>query len=265
MPETLQGSSLALRSTRTVRTLRGIYTVYTYEGTRSACESAVAGFSYDQEWEIDDSNAPLVQLSIRTPDDAAGAWVGTTTWNDTYVWEILGNDIQKDIYSHPDVVELSEDEIAKVKNWFKKDEPAMLPEVTSLTAKQLFDLVLKGTTHYLDTQYVARVTRTVGSRFAQDLADTNILRIYTTAQLITEAAVAGTPIPSRLQYKINAIPVRIVTPQSINDNEWGGLNAYYWGWLKKPSTETQRSEGKVQITTEYCLDLWTDSIYPVAT
>lgn len=269
MSATLQGINLALRSTRTVRTLKGIYTVYTYEGTKAACEAAVSGLSYDQEWEIDDSQAPLTILSIRTPDDAAGAWVGTTAFNDTYQWEILANDVQKDLYQHPEVLALGWDWIAALREWFKNPEYGKCPFTDATdpipdVARRVYSLLMRESTHYLDTEYVARLTRTVGSRYAVNTADTNILALYTTAQMINEAGVNGTPIPSRLQFKINAIPSKSVTSPPI-DSVCALPLTYLWSWLKKPSTEIQRTDGKIQITTEWWLDLWCNNLYPIAT
>src|SRR5690606_6075756 len=108
---------------------------------------------------------------------------------------------------------------------------------------------------YASYNYVLRHTTNVSNRWNVNIADINVNRLYTTAQLLSEAQNAGLwnyPLPPRLAYKINAIAVPTVQ------------SGYLWSWLKSASSEASAANNRVNIVTEYALDQWSTDLYQTA-
>jgi hypothetical protein len=144
------------------------------------------------------------------------------------------------------------DELDSVTQAFADVEAEYLDDLT-----ELFTLLMRGTEAYQAYQYSLKLTQTKGSRWGASIADVNVLHIYTTDQLIVEAASNDTPINGRMQFKMAAIPEEYAM-------QTGGaiLTGYKWGWLKSPSSENYLSGVKIQIETEWTLELWSTFVYP---
>lgn len=236
------GSIVELRSVRTEKDpTRGLFVIRVWEGTRDAINGIVSTLSSDQTYTIDDSDSPLYRLTVRTPDD------DTLTSSSEVVntWELLGNDIQKDLYEHPKSLAVTESDLRKIRDAIAN--PGDTPPTLTGDADTLYKLLLKGTNAYVVSQYVLRKTQTVSSRFQTLVAFANIEKIHTTAQVISAEAV-----PSTLIFSISQIPI----PAS--------QTGYQWGWLKKTPTVSQLGT-KFQITQEYWLEQWSTYIYDLAT
>jgi len=167
----------------------------------------------------------------------------------TDTWQILGNEIQKSLLEHPDVVAAVP---STVRDQLYKAELAGTDEVSfspplGAYASKVFDRLRRGATHYALGQYVVRHTTNVSNQYGVNVADFNIERIYTTSQLIAETTNSNSwifPMPGRMVYKLQ----NIVAPTAKTD--------YLWGWRKLPSTETTTAGNRVEITTEYWLEQW---------
>lgn len=167
----------------------------------------------------------------------------------TDTWQITGNEIQKSLLENPDVVAAVP---ASVRDQIDEAIQKATPETSispalSTYASKVFDRLRRGATHYALGQYVVRHTTNVSNQFGVNVADFNIERIYTTAQLIAEVTNSNSwtfPMPGRMVYKLQ----NLVAPTAKTD--------YLWGWRKLPSTETTTAGNRVEITTEYWLEQW---------
>ncbi|MGN6552317.1 MAG: hypothetical protein ACTHLW_01090 [Verrucomicrobiota bacterium] len=134
----------------------------------------------------------------------------------------------------------------------------MLP--TSAKAKQLSREIKKGQDAYASPQYVLRHTTNCSANSTNNISDINVDRLYTTSQLISEASDATLwiqPIPTRLKNKILTIPTQSAAPTE--------SSYYLWSWRKLPSTETLTANNRIEINTEYVLDLWSTLRYYTVT
>lgn len=173
-------------------------------------------------------------------------------------WEIVGNDLSIDIFSNPKINGLiSDEQMAAILGFLTEDatpaEAFADPALTSASAivRRYYSMHQRGTTDYRRAQYVLRHTTNAPSRWNSNVSDVGVEKIYTTAQLLSETQNSGLwiyPMPGRLGYKVANIP----TLSAAN---------YQWGWLKAPSTETTTANNRINITTEYCLELWSTDLY----
>lgn len=176
-------------------------------------------------------------------------------------WEILGNEIQRDVKSAPAFASLTSAQLGKIQAAVDATNGGTptAPDVVagSLTiATALYDLLVQGTTQYALGQYVLRHSTNVAANYAANIADANIEKTYTTAQLtseVTDASLWTFPMPGRLVYKIQNIPAPTAKTN------------FLWGWRKLPSTETTDANNRIRITTEYWLEHWSLYIYPAVT
>jgi len=180
-------------------------------------------------------------------------------------WQVLANEIERDVKTHPTFLAMEEayagtiGYVVRDVDLYNQGEAAGSPAPdagAAADAAKLFHLLVRGTTHYADTQYVIRHTTNVARDYSQNISDLNVNRIYTTAQLIAECANASSwlyPMPARLVYKITQLPA----PAS--------RLKYLWGWRKLASTETTTANGRIEITTEYWLEQWSTVLYDAAT
>ena len=189
----------------------------------------------------------------------------TTTFGGTEVtsdnWQLVGNEITEDIRRHPNIAALGDTAIKEVYDTFdsyQRNDGSFTNGLTpGSTAMALFDLLKRGTTSYVIGQYVLRHTTNVGNGYSANISDSNVERVYTTAQLVAEISDADLwrfPCPGRLVYKIQNIQ-----PQFTTDSE------LLWGWRKLPSTETTAANNRVDISTEYVLYGWAKLLYQAAT
>lgn len=166
-------------------------------------------------------------------------------------WQLTANEIQKDLFEHPTSLAIDADQIHAIKKGLEDHTPSEQLSIDG-NAIVLYDLLTRGTTHFALGQYVLRHSTNVSNDYSVNVADFNVERIYTTAQLIAEVTNPTSwvfPLPGRLVYKINnlaAPPARA---------------GYLWGWRKLPSTEHTAAGNRIAITTEYSLEQWSTYIY----
>ena len=269
------GASLVLVSTRLEVTRQGTNTVEVWEGTRAGAETAVGSLAAYQDWSYEETNPPLVRLTVRTPDALTG------DSSETFRWEMPGQEVERDLFEHPLALFLSPGQVLAIRQWIKDpptaEEDELLPDAvkfedgrhmlgiaTAEIATSIYALLKRGTEAYWDAQYSLKLTRTVGSRYAVDAADIAPLSIYQIGDIVAEANINNTPMPSRMQYKAERIPEQYPLGTVLQNTKFfreGG--PWIWGWLKKPSSETQLTRGKIEITTEWVLGMISNFLYPI--
>jgi hypothetical protein len=250
---TILGDPVALKSIERVSDpTRGPSTVAVYTGTIEALNAVAATSSPDQVVRLVQAG-PLGELTISTAD-----YVDSQTSSIVIPkFELLGNDIQKSLYTHPRSLALGKDSngieiVSLVKQkyeYLRENNKAEANKITLLgDASELFDMLLRGETDYVASQYVFRLTQTVSSRYSEKVVFSNVDRVYSTLQLLSE-----TNPPASLVFSVAQIPVPSTVP-----------SGYNYGWLKKTPTVLTISGNKIEITLEYWREIWSAYAYPVA-
>jgi hypothetical protein len=180
------------------------------------------------------------------------------------IWELPGNDLQKEIWEHPKVLGYSSAMVTVLRNEVELVQSGSSTYAESVAAIQvqmtaeslsagtqaeilsLFDHILKGGDSFVTDQYVLRKTQLITSRYTAIIARSGVNKIWTTAQITGSETI----------------------PQFIS-NELGQLTAptartgYQWGWLKKAPTVLQVAGNKFQLTQEWWLEQWSTFVYDV--
>ena len=195
----------------------------------------MAGFSFRIS---PDEDGPMSECVMTAPDAQAGADASAET-ELTPLWTVAGNDIEKDLESHPKWIDLAvstRENLRDFKNGSKKEGDVVVAEadLTSSDAADFYDLIKAGTTSYTISQIVVQRTMTVSPSYAGAIAMTNVNRIYSKAGLTSAESIPGTIVFSLLA-------------------------GYY---LKRTPTITQQPNGRFQITNEWWYaDTWSTLLY----
>jgi len=234
------------------------------------------GFTTTQEWESAGDNLNGLALEClqkriqfdHIPNGRKSKLVISATGPQTGIpdvpvdtWQVLANEVQKDIKEHPAVVAIirpfsgpSLSEVLQVvqeynegiggidSTWFTDTD----------TAAILFRLMIHGVTSYALGQYVLRHTTNVNNSYDRNVADLNVERVYTTPQLVAEITDGSSwafPCPGRLVHKIQDMEIQNTDPDVT------------WGWRKLPSTEVTAANNRIDISTEYWLAGWSKLLY----
>jgi hypothetical protein len=180
-------------------------------------------------------------------------------------WQILANETQKDVREFPGFQAMEASYpgtigyVVRDVDLYNAGSAPGTPAPDGGAAPQsgyLFELLMRGATHFALGQYVLRHTTNVSNLYGANIADVNVEQCYTTAQLLAEVQNSSLwffPMPGRLAYKLQNIP----TPTA--------QTHYQWGWRKLPSPETTTANNRVEITTEYWLEQWHIYLYPPVT
>ena len=180
-----------------------------------------------------DESGPMSECVMTAPDAQDGADASAET-EITTTWTVAGNDIEKDLESHANWLNLEEAEreaLREYKAGSKKES-----EVTTTTTHggNFKTLIKAGTTSYTISQIVVQRTMTVGPGYAGAAAMSNINGIYSA---------------SGLSSTENIPPTIVFTL----------LSGYY---LKRTPTITQQPNGRYQITNEWWhADTWSTTLY----
>ncbi len=178
-------------------------------------------------------------------------------------WQILANEIQKDLKEFPPVLAMEAaypgtlGYITRDVDLYNQGKPPGTPAIpagANPTAGKLFNLLIRGTTHFPVSQYVLKHSTNVSNAYAQNVADVNVGKVYTTAALLKEVQDKNSwvfPLPGRMAFKITNIPA----PAAVTD--------YQWGFRKLASTETTTADNRIEISTEYWLEQWSTFLYAV--
>lgn len=110
-------------------------------------------------------------------------------------------------------------------------------------AARLMERMKKGSTEFTRSTYILRHTTNASQAYLSNVADFNVDKIYTTAQLLTET-LNGTywllPLPGEIEY---AIRNTIVFPYTRAN--------YMNGWLKRGPSRVTAANFRIEISTEY--------------
>ncbi len=220
------------------------------------------------------------QLRIMVNSSEAGGG-GENAEEPVDSWQVLGDEVSKSIFDHPGAIyfeHLSPGAMTRIKeivadikeNGYTaaavavsiSGDPLAVIDPDNNLAMRMIRLLLKDQDQYSEAHYVVRHSRTVSATYTGDTDDTFVGLIYTTAQLIAECTRSGltTQIPTRLQSKINNIdgPSFLYSGSLLLPDRVSG---YRWGWKKLPSSESTVAGNRVEITTDYVLDLWNVDFY----
>ena len=183
-----------------------------------------------------DEDGPMSECVMTAPDAQDGADASAET-EITTIWTVAGNDIEKDIESHPDWIGLavsSRENLRDFKNGSKKEGAVVLAEGDT-DAEEFKTLIKAGTTSYTISQIVVQRTMTVNPTYsAGSDSMTNVNRIYSKGGLTT-----AEDIPSTIFFSL--------------------LDGQY---LKRTPTITQQGNGRYQITNEWWhADTWSTLLY----
>lgn len=221
-----------------------------FTGTLEACLTKAMELRQtrpDIAFAIESADGPLWQIVVRSPDFSDVNPNDTTT-----IWELLGNEIHKDVYQHPRSLQITDHDLKVIRNFINDPQANSSPAFTgggTLTtyALALYSLLLKGTTAFVTSQYVLRRTRIVSNKYQVALAFNQVDHIWSSAQITSTESVA---IP--VMISMDQIPI----PAS--------QSGYQWGWLKKSPTVQQTGGNRFQITQEWWLEQWSTYLYDIA-
>lgn len=116
------------------------------------------------------------------------------------------------------------------------------------TFYKFVDDYLRGADTFVRGKYVLRHTTNAPNTYSANVADYNVEKIYSIAQLLSECQDASLwifPLPGYLSYKISTYP----QPSNLPTN-------YQWGALKLRSSATTAANNRIEISTEYLIDAW---------
>jgi len=165
----------------------------------------------------------------------------------TDTWQILANEVQKDLRTLPKCLAIDPTVIALINKGILAGQAAseITPALTG-DALTLYNRLSQGEDHYSTSEYVLRHTTNVSNTYNVNVSDLNVNMIYATNQLIDEATDRGAwafPMPGRLVYKLLAIPA----PDPVD--------GHLWGWRKLASSEVTAAGNRIEISTEYWLGM----------
>ncbi len=223
--------------------VRGESLIQPFEGTLEACLAKaidLRNIRPDLAFVLEPADGPAWRIVVRSPDFTDGDAQATVQW------ELLGNEIHKDLYEHPRSLQIGEANLRTIRNAIADPQPDTAPTLAG-DALTLYTLLLKGTNAFLTSQYVLRRTQIVSSRYQVRVAFNQIDYVWTTAQIVNVEAP-----PAALLFSIIEIPI----PAS--------QAGYQWGWLKKSPTVQQASGNRFQITQEWWLEQWSTYVYGTA-
>lgn len=122
--------------------------------------------------------------------------------------------------------------------------------------KQYFDDYNLGVTNFIRGKYRLRHTTNAPSRWQVNIADFNVERGYTIAQLLNEVqntALWVLPLPGYLAYKITNYYIESLgSPARAN---------YSFGALKLRSNAVTAANNRIEICTDYIIDLLNTNLY----
>jgi hypothetical protein len=183
-------------------------------------------------------------------------------------WQLLADEIQKDIKEAPAVRALHRNDLAfVVKNakkyndgktlgddwWeFYDDAEGLINPDHHATIRSLFEALTHGHDVFNISRYVLRHTVNIPADTTKYIGDSYANYILDTATLLGEISSNAWryPCPARLRYKIGSIPAMAATGSLV------------WGWRKLVSTETAAANNRVDVSQEYQLALWDTLVYP---
>lgn len=115
---------------------------------------------------------------------------------------------------------------------------------------ELYEAMQRGNTQYRKNCLCLVHTTNVSNRYEINIADTNVNRIYTHAQFLSECLDTNLwvfPLPGAVEYALTYF---------YNDNEPTPREGTLWGWLKSGSPRSSCANNRIDIVTRFKLDQW---------
>lgn len=248
---------------------------YEYAGTAGGIDALVATSGDADQIDSKQDGASRTAVITYAGSDPINGNGGEEVFD---TWELLGNDIEKDAYQHPEAYRISVKGIAEVRNAVKtaEDNPDWSGFATSETnndvagaAEVLFIHQMHKIDGFLIPQYVLRRTSTVPTRSNVKASFTNTFKIHTTAQLK-----AAESIPASILFSVDEIDSHLPSvptdefnyPRTMELKDGRDKDSTMplmkWGWLKRTPTVSQTGGNKFSLTYEYWHALWSTWLYP---
>jgi len=162
-----------------------------------------------------------------------------------YYWELPGNMIERSIASHPKFTNsdtMSTAQRDAVTKAFEENTGEV--EAWSDLQKLLYGELSKRRETYMTPSFALRVTRTFSSLYANTIPTTDVFKLYTYAQVQSEASAISSPISTAIDANIPS----------------GGY------WLKQPPVLREISNRKLEMTQEWWWDNnWSQVAYDLKT
>ena len=176
-------------------------------------------------------------------------------------WEIMGDEAQSDFLLHPTMLSnLTLTEIQELRQYLNEGltsdqvfaDMGAWEDLQNTAVERIYAAIFNGQTEYLTQKYVLRHETSFSGRSTANIADVGVNQIYTIASLLSEvqnSSLWAFPLPDRLAYKIsNILPPYVPYGYSAPQN-------YVWGAFKSTSTESTVVNNRIQIRTDYSIDL----------
>ena len=119
--------------------------------------------------------------------------------------------------------------------------------------KYFTDDYFRGATNFIRGKYIVRHTTSAPQNYNLNIADFNVEKIYTISQLLTECQNGSLWInvmPNYMAYKVLWYPVPVAMPPN-----------FMWGALKLRSDAITAAKNRIEIKTEFLLDVWPKHSY----
>lgn len=231
---TIQGSFIEEQGTIYRQTKDGGWeTTRTWEGEKATIRAFAATLSAGGAENVEvTEDGPTAKVSA-TYADAQDPIIDQNQAVENVTWELLGNDLEKNLKTHSAITPASDGERADL-NAAEAAVTAGTAKVAAWAtkAKNLFDHLSKGTQAYLSTQYVLRKTTKVGRAAQVQASLSNVNKV--------EAPVG--------------VPTDLFNVPS--DQGDGAIQ-----WLKKPPTVVYLGKGKFSIAQEWWGGKWSTQLY----
>ena len=232
---------------------RGYYTRRRWRVTSATDVDALTvqllalGYSYDVSTSQDGAIFEVdARLESEPTNPAPEATILSETWErDTQVTEkdILESDVLK-------IGALTQSEKQIIKHQLAQQNPTFVSAGLSTDAQEVYRLMLTGVKSVRVYSPVILRTRLAANNYAVKVADTNVGKRLSTAQM---TSFENAP-PTILFNLPTNTKVR-------GDSATIGLE---YGFLKKPARVLQQGDGRWQIVQEYDYDLWSTLLYAAA-
>lgn len=198
-------------------------------------QAGVLSVSIDQE-----ADSPIYVVTARYGQVQAGAETDGTI---PYFWELAPTLIERSVFNFGAYSTLTKEQKTAVRKAFEENtENPTFADPNKALQEQLYGLLVDGEETYQATTFVLRLNRTHSSAYSNTISTTDVAKLYTYAQIQSEASAITSPI---------SVAINSNTPS-------GGY------WLKQAPVLTELSNRKLQLTQEWWWsDNWSTILYAV--
>lgn len=258
---TVIGDTLVLTTETYIESRRGGASLLrVWVGTEGACNDLVNTLRQDAT--VDDFSQSLnpqggatVIAYFTVPENAET--------EKTYLWEFPPTILTRDLFQHPKALALSESDTQSVKynvGLWQKNDLTTARLVLNGDARRLYSRIIRGGTQYQLGAHACKLTQVVPPTYSVQISDVGEMEVYTTELLKAEATATQAPFSGRHIFKLDFLEAN---KPDVGAYEYA--DDYLWGWLKYPSIERERADGKIEIQTHWIAQLWSKFEYDAYT